>query len=113
MMFTLLSFLIAGLVSFAMQWIFFALLPLLAVDGQPISPFKLKWQLVVPVLIPATAIAIFGPCWLYEVVFGRDTPKDQRLWFILAGVGLHVACMHGALRSPAGKRYLLRLNRVA
>jgi hypothetical protein len=113
MTFALLSFLISGLVSFAMEWLFVRMVPLLSVDGQPVSNFKFKWRLVMPVLIPAMAIAIFGPAWLYEVAFGCAMKKGQRLWFILSGVGLHVACMHAALRTPAGKRYLLRLSRAA
>ena len=113
MIVALLSVLIAGFASFAMLYSFFALVPRFAGDGRSVSSALIQWLLIASVVIPAIAVAFYGPIWLYQVAFSRATTEDQRLWLILAGIGLLAVCMLGALRSPAGKRYSMWRTRVA
>jgi hypothetical protein len=109
----LLSLLFAGLASFAMLCLFFALVPRLAADGRFISSALVQWLLIAALVFPAIAAAIFGPSWLYEVTFSRATTKDQRLWLIIAGVGLLAVCVFCALQSSPGKIYSSWRTRVA
>jgi hypothetical protein len=108
----LLSVLIAGFASFAMICLFLALVPRLAGDGKSVSSALIQWLLIASVVMPAIAVAFYGPIWLYQVVFSRATTEDQRVWLILAGIGLLAVCMFGAFRTPAGKRYSRWRSRV-
>lgn len=107
MILALLSLLLSGLASFAMLWLFLAWVPRLAGDGKSIGSWLLQWVLIVSVVMPASVTAIFGPSWLYEVAFSRETTKDHRYWLIVSGLVVLALCILTALRSAAGKRYSL------
>jgi hypothetical protein len=107
------SMVIAGFVAYAMLFAFFALVPRVVAGRASILGFSLQWLLIAVLVLPAIAVAYFGPSWLYEASFGRTATKDQRLWLIVGGIALLVVCFLVALRSSAGKRYSQWRRRVA
>src|SRR4051812_48815589 len=103
--FALLSLVFAGAASFAMLYLFFALVPRLGARRRALTSILIQWILIASVVIPAIAAAIFGPIWLYQVVFNYATTQNQRLWLIASGILALVLCFLAAMRSAAGRRY--------
>jgi len=109
----LISAVLGGFASFAMLCLFLALVPRLARDGKSTRSFLVQWLLIVGLVLPAIAPAIFGPLWLYEVAFDRPTTADHRLWLIPAGIVVLVFCFLGAIHSAIGKQYSSWRSRAA
>ena|SRR5689334_19245061 len=99
------SILISGLVAYAMLIAFLALAPRVAAGRSSIRSSSVQWLLVAALVLPAIAVAYFGPSWLFDVPFGQAATKDQRFWLIVGGIALLIICFLVALRSSAGKRY--------
>jgi hypothetical protein len=108
-----LSFLLSGLAAFALLCAFAALVPRVAGDGKSLVSVALQYVLIVAVVLPAIAIAVFGPLWLYEVAFGHPTTKDLCFWLLFGGTVLLVACLIAAATSTVGRRYFSWQSRVA
>lgn len=113
MMPALTSLLLSGLVAYAMLVAFFELVPRVAAGRSAKLGFLLQWLLIAGLVLPAIAIACFGPNWLYEVPFGRAATEAQRSWLIIGGLTLLVTSFLVALLSSAGKRYSKWRSRVS
>jgi len=101
----LVSLLIAGLVTYAMLVAFFATVPRVVDGRSSTASFVLQYLLIALFVLPAIAVAYFGPLWLLQVPFDRDTTKDERFWLIIGGILLLGIAFVGAVRSSVGRRY--------
>ena len=99
------SFVLSGLVAFGMLFSFLALVPRVVVGRSTALSVILQFFLIGILVLPAVAVAYYGPSWLYEAPFGQVATKDQRLWLIVGGIALFCGCAAVALRSSAGKQY--------
>jgi hypothetical protein len=88
-----------------MLFSFFALVPRIVANRSTALSFILQWLMIAILVLPAIAVAYFGPSWLYEAPFGQVASKYSRLWLIVGGVALFGGCFVAALRSSAGKQY--------
>jgi hypothetical protein len=100
-----LSLFLAGLASFGLLGLFFLLVPRVVGERASAASSLLQYVLILALVVPAIAAAIFGPGLFFELTANDAATKDQRTWLIVGGIAsLCVTCV-AALRSPAGRRY--------
>jgi hypothetical protein len=105
--------LLAGLASYALLCLFLALVPRLAGERKSVVSFLLQYLLILVLVVPAIAAAIFGPSLLIELTANESRTENQNAGLIVVGSVLLVGCLIAALRSPAGRRYTSWRSRVA
>lgn len=107
------SIALPGLMTFAFLYVFLRLAPRLAARRATTVSFLTQWLLILVLVMPAIAIAILGPSWLFEVLTQGATTKESRAWLLLGGVLVLAVCCFAAIRSPTGRRYSAWRSSVA
>jgi hypothetical protein len=107
------SIALPGLTTFAFLCLFLWLAPRFAAGAAASVSFLTQWLLILVLVMPAIAVAILGPSWLFEVLTQGAITKVGRAWLILGGVLMFVVCCFAAIRTPTGRRYSLWRSSVA